>query len=183
LTCYNPETNSCATIGDGFVDQLMPLGLKVDKLVSASTKSKGRRKRNMRKRMAKIRHHMKNKVTDMHRKACNYLTESYEHVFLPYFDTNRICDSITRNIGNKAVRKIMTLSHGAFRTRLEHVVKTKQRSLFYVPEAYTTKTCPACGRENDIGASKWHSCGCGYSGERDRTAARNICISTLSLIS
>lgn len=181
LTCYNHENRGFGKLGDGMVERMMPLGIRVDKLVSLASKARGRKKRNLKKRAAKIRYHMKNKIRDMHWKCCSILTNNFQNIFLPYFDTQRICDSITRNISSKAVRNIMSLSHGAFRTRIEHAAITKQRSLFYVPEAYTTKTCPSCGTENNLGASKWHSCGCGYEGDRDETAAMNICVSTVLL--
>jgi len=181
LTCYNPKSGYLK-LGDGFANQeLMPLGKKVDKLQSVRSKAKGRKRRNLNLKMAKIRNHMKNKVTDLHRKCCNYLTTTYQNIYLPYLDTIQISDTVERNISSKAVRNIMSLSHGAFRVRLEHVVKTKQRNLFYVPESYTTKTCPCCGSENEIGAATKHVCKCGYSGDRDETAALNICISTLCL--
>ena len=180
-TCYNSDTQTFTKLGDGFIDdKLMQLALKVDKLISIKSKAKGRTKYNLSKRCAKIRYHMKNMITNLHYQSINYLTKNFQNIFLPYFDTNRISNHIERNINNKAVRKIMMLSHGMFRERLEHAVKTKQRNLFYVPEAYTTKTCPACGKQNDIGASKVHSCSCGYKGDRDETAALNIFISTLT---
>ncbi len=181
LTCYNPKLGYFK-LGDGFANkELMPLGKKVDKLQSVRSKTKGRKKRNLNLRMAKIRNHMKNKVTDLHWKCCNYLTTLYQNIYLPYLNTIQISDTIERNISSKAVRNIMSLSHGAFRDKLNHAVKTKQRSLFYVPEAYTTKTCPCCGTENEIGTATRHVCNCGYEGDRDETAAINICISTLCL--
>ena len=179
LTCYNPQENTYMKFGDNFVDELMPLGKKIDKLASLRSDSKKRTKYNLSKRMAKLRYHIKNKVNELHYQTCNTLTKHYQNIFLPHLDTIKLSDHITRNINSKAVRKMMTLSHGMFRSRLEHVVKTKQRSLFYVPEAYTTKTCPACGHKNDIGASKVHKCQCGYEKDRDETGALNICISTL----
>ncbi len=39
----------------------------------------------------------------------------------------------------------------------------------------STKTCPGCGKLNDMPLKKrWYSCACGYSGDRDQTAALNL---------
>ena len=180
LTCYNPENNTYKKLGNHFTDELLPLGKRVDKLISVRTDAKGRTKYNLSKRICKLRYHIKNKTTNLHWQTCNYLTTNYQNIFLPHLDTIEISDHIKSNISNETVRKMMMLSHGYFRTKLEHAVKIKQRSLFYIPEAYTTKTCPKCGHENDIGALKVHTCiACDYRGDRDNTGALNICISTL----
>jgi putative transposase len=39
----------------------------------------------------------------------------------------------------------------------------------------STRLCPRCGKKNKIPLEeRWYECGCGYSGDRDTHAARNI---------
>ena len=43
-----------------------------------------------------------------------------------------------------------------------------------VSEYLTTKTCSACGKKNNLEASKIHQCQCGLETGRDENAAKNI---------
>jgi transposase len=47
----------------------------------------------------------------------------------------------------------------------------------------STRLCPRCGKKNKISLEeRWYECGCGYSGDRDTHAARNILAEGLRII-
>jgi len=82
-----------------------------------------------------------------------------------------------RSISTKTARAMCTMSHFGFKQRL----LSKQReypdcNVIICDEAYTSKTCGACGGLNDsLGGKKEFECAfCGYCADRDVNAARNI---------
>lgn len=86
----------------------------------------------------------------------------------------------TRKINKTVARSMMALRHYAFRQHLLHVAKNYGTVVHVTTEEYTSKTCGQCGRLNErLGSSKTFVCpqeGCGFVGDRDANAARNILI-------
>jgi len=66
--------------------------------------------------------------------------------------------------------------------RLRAKAESAERVVEFVPAAYTSKTCSACGVifETLTLSDRWVSCECGLSLDRDHNAAKNIlCRSSL----
>lgn len=74
----------------------------------------------------------------------------------------------------------MTLSHYKFQTILRTMAKKNGCLVFEQNEAYTSKTCTACGRLHDIGGKKTLRCACGNDIDRDINGARNILLRALA---
>lgn len=129
---------------------------------------------------------MRAKVKEFHCKYAKWLCDNYNVVLLPSFDTQGMVKrkNVTfnqgkkqRSISTKTARAMCTMSHFGFKQRL----LSKQReypncNVIICDEAYTSKTCGACGVLNDsLGGKKEFECAfCGYCADRDVNAARNI---------
>jgi putative transposase len=136
-------------------------------------------------RRAVLRNKIKHKTDDLHWKTCTFLCAAFRNIFIPHFGTKDMVQREGRVINCLTTRRMLELSHGRFLERLKYVAKTKQRNVIEVPEAYTTKTCGACGTQNhNVGGSKMFNCvdtDCTYKKmDRDEHGARNIAISTMS---
>jgi len=181
---YSPD-GLCGKLGDQFATRFIePLTNLIDKLESIRSKaSNWKTRRNIRNRLFKIRHKVKNKIDNFHWQTCNFLCDHFETIFLPEFKVSEMVEKTPRGrvISKKTVRQMLQLSHCDFRKKLIQVAKTKQRQLFLITEEYTTKTCGHCGTVKHVGGDKIYSCNhCGYRMDRDIHGARNICIKTLS---
>ena len=138
--------------------------------------------------MLKQNAHVKNKVTDLHRKTIKYYCENYEHIILPDFDGKRIAKLLKRRGMSQECRKVLELSHSKLRERLKTKVEMyKGVKLLIGTEEYTSKTCGKCGRietskkEKASGTKTKRNriveCAkCKVDVDRDLSAARNILI-------
>ena len=117
---------------------------------------------------------------------------TYSVILLPKFETSRMVrrrkdgKRVARKITKKTVRTMLTWSHYKFRQLLLHRAKRESDcTVIICDEAYTSKTCGACGKINDkLGGSKVFKCpqlGCDHVADRDFDAARKILIRYLVL--
>ena len=180
-TIYSPN-GITGMFGDGIIDnRLMPIAKKIDHFNSVLSKSKGRTRRNLKRRMALLRTKIKNVVNNLHWETIGFLTRNFNTIITTTFEVKEMT-SKSRSISSKASRKMLTLSHGAFREKLiSRAIQTGNR-LIIANESYTSKTCGNCGNiKKDLGARKWYSCDeCGMRMHRDINGARNIMIRTYS---
>jgi len=81
-----------------------------------------------------------------------------------------------RKIGSKSTRAMLTWSHYRFRERLAFKCRQQGAKLVIVDEAWTSKTCSACGIINhDLGKAKVFHCDhCSSTFDRDVNGAKNI---------
>lgn len=176
-TFYSPE-GVCGKIGGSvFNDELEALAKSHDALWATSDTAGCSKatKKNMRERCALLRLKMKNKVSDLHAQACSFLCRMFKYVFLPKFQVSEMVEGSP--LGSSVTRKLLQLSHGAFRERITHYAKAKRCGLFIVGEGYTTKTCGCCGHIQEVGNAKVYACQrCRQKIDRDYNAARNICL-------
>jgi putative transposase len=180
-TIYSEE-GIAGKIGHNACENLIDIGLKVDKLRSFLDKSKGLKKKNrynIRKRCFLLRTKIKNKVTDLHWKTANYLCSTFKHIFLPNFETsNMIRKDLpyrARRINSKTVRNMLSLSHFKFKQRILYLSSYYGSKVHLCGEHYTTKACGGCGLLNIIGGNKVYNCrSCKFTMDRDYNGARNI---------
>jgi putative transposase len=184
-TFYSPD-GICGKIGDGFSkNSLEPLSDKHDNLwsvaYSKTNKVSASKKYNLRKRCAKIRDKIANKVKDLHWQTCNFLCKGFRNIFLPSFEVSEMVQDSP--LGKSITRSMLSLSHYAFKQRLLWYAKTKHRNVYIVNEAYTTKTCGNCGHEQVMEGKKCFECEkCSIKIDRDDNGARNICLSVLTAL-
>ena len=179
-TIYSPD-GICGKIGlPHFNDALKDLADKHDRLWSVSDLNKEKRKQ-LRRRCALLRLKIKNKVYDLHWQTCALLCGSFKHIFLPHF---RVSDMVHGSpLGSFITRKMLQLSHGAFKEKMTYFAKTKQSHLHFVNEHYTTKTCGQCGHIQTMDGLKEFQCEkCNVIIDRDFNGARNICLKLMTAL-
>lgn len=160
-------------------DKIDVLNAQIDSIRSLSPKNK---KKAILKRELKVG----NLIKEFHYSVVNYLTKTYNKVFLPTFETSAIikhrkdqedCGTKQRVIGRSTARRMNNLSHYKFKQRLLHRCELTNTELYLVNEAYTSKTCTKCGCLNNVGSSETYNClKCGLVIDRDINGARNIFI-------
>lgn len=193
LTGYSPDGN-IVEFGKNAMLRIERLCHHADVLEGKIAAAPGRRRASLRRAALRIHQRMRNLVGDMHRKIVAYLTSNYRLVLLPEFKSSEMVRRGERAIRSRTVRQMLTLRHYAFRQRLlqrtnasNHSLRVLVRNLCHsafvyslqieiVTEHGTSKTCTKCGDWHAaLGSSKVFTCpSCGYSGDRDVSAARNI---------
>ena len=185
LTGYDPS-GRVIEIGANDSDGLFRMCKKVDLIMSKVHKAANHKQRYQRsKAAARAREAIKNRVTDLHRKTAKYLCETFETIFLPLFQSSSMVRRSTRKIRSRTARMMMTFSHYTFRQHLIHKAKDYQGvHVVLVDEAYTSKTCGACGcLHNKLGGSKLFRCPeCSLEMDRDVNGARNIYIRSVEAL-
>jgi putative transposase len=169
-------------IGDNICDHLIDIGKKEDRLKSLLKKNSyaKRTRYNLKKRCFLLRTKIKNIVNDLHWKTANYLCTTFRHILLPSFEvsnmTRKGLPEKARTINSKAVRKMLSLSHYAFKKKLLYMGTVMGCKIDIVNEAYTTCVCGCCGQINkDIGGGKVFICSkCSLVLDRDYNGARNV---------
>lgn len=165
--------------------------LKIHKEKKALKKEISKLKRSIKKRreiVLKQNAHVRNKVTDLHRKTIKYYCENYEYIILPDFDGVRIAKLLKRQGMPQECRKVLEISHSKLRERLKTKVEMYEGvKLLIGTEEYTSKTCGKCGRietekkERASGTKTKRNrivecVKCKIEVDRDINAARNILI-------
>jgi putative transposase len=195
-TFYSPD-GIVGELGKDLVKStIKPLNDKINKLNAVIStikkklkkyKYKRRRKlkqtiRNIRKRQSLTRTKLKNVINDFHWKCADFLCKNFNTIILPNFGTSKMTEKDNRI--NKTVGKdLLYLRHYAFKMKLKHKCKMRNRLLLIVNENCTTITCGKCGKQTNIGSNKIFKCKhCNYTVDRDINAARNILIRTCSLL-
>jgi transposase len=179
-TFYSPD-GICGKIGgEVFNAELQSLAACHDTLWSEAKKDLPSTKRkSLRKRCALLRLKLKNKVNDLHWQTCSFLGSQFKNIFLPHFEVSQMVDGSP--LGSSITRKLLQLSHGAFRERIAYFARTKQCRFFLVGEQYTTKTCGCCGNIQDMAGLKVYHCSqCNQKIDRDYNGSRNICLKVMT---
>ena len=178
---YSPD-NRYYRIGDRFVDSLHKKYLnKIDKLQSELSKTPNKKLQSI---LNSLRTKVRNKVDDLHKQTASYLLKRYRVVVVGDLNLNGRCvRKENRNIPKKVARALNVLAHGKFRDYLKYRASlTSGRIVIIQNEAYTSKTCGACGHiHKDLGTSKVFRCpNCPYVADRDVHGARNILLKSLT---
>lgn len=172
--------------GAGDMKRIHALCRFADRLQSgfADKNADKQRRRRMRRAWLRMLQRIRHLVDEVHRKLAKWLVTSYRVVLLPEFETARMSRRGRRKINSKAVRGMLTWAHYRFRQALlSKAVLYPDCRVVVCDEAYTSKTCGRCGEINHrLGGSKVFRCApCGYTADRDVSAARNILLRYLTL--
>jgi transposase len=138
-----------------------------------------RRRKHLHRKILRLNARIRELTRDIHCKFTKFLTERYDAIIRPPFETKDFLTSATCHATTK--RGLNTWSHYKFRQRLQAKAKSKGVTLIEPSEAYTTKTCGLCGSINpNIGSKEIFQCvsetcyGHTHRVDRDIHAARNI---------
>jgi putative transposase len=172
---YSP-THGCGEIGAGDAQKIIRLGLALDKLVSRTVQAPPKKHNSMHRAQARARQQIRNLIDEMHRKAALWLTRTFDTIIIPHFNSSNMAKRHRRKINSKTVRSMMTWAHARFREHLLSKAQELGNQVFLVSEAYTSKTCSACGWVYQrLGGRKTFKCRrCGLVIDRDINGARGI---------
>ncbi|MFP5275197.1 RNA-guided endonuclease InsQ/TnpB family protein [Coleofasciculus sp.] len=172
-------------IGKYDIGRIYRLSSHLDQLMSRIGKAKGRQfkrwRYRLRKAAQKIRIKIRNLVSELHKKAANYLCTKYKIIFLPTFEVKNMVKRGKRRLSTKTARKLVTWSHYRFKQTLKHQAAKYGCVVVDVTEEYTSKTCSKCGHiHTKLGGNKRFVCpSCGHTIGRDINGAFNILLKAL----
>ena len=182
-TTYSQEQST--KMGEGFqLDELRPLGVRLDKLYSRRAKLFNRWSklpgqlredllRCFTKKINKLKQRRSDLVEDLHKRICYWLVTTYDFIFLPTFKVKQMTSKEKRKIGSKVVRSMMDLCHYKFKQMLTWMCRKYGKTLVIVNEAYTTQTRSWDGIRQRVGSQKTISDGF-IRVDRDINGARGI---------
>ncbi|MEO5332639.1 MAG: transposase [Magnetococcus sp. YQC-5] len=173
LTFYS-ETET-GKIGEKDFGNIVRLCHYLDQLMSKISKAKGEQKRRMKKASERIRWRIKDLVSEIHHKAATWLCKSFDVVVIPPFETSQMVSKLR----SKTARAMLTWAHFRFRQILDNTAEIFSTQVVEQNEAYTSKTCSACGQVHNIGSKKTMVCSCGLTMDRDINGARGIFLRAL----
>ena len=178
LTWYSPNLGY-GHIGHRDINKIIRICLHLDRLISDTAAAPGCRKASYRRAQARVRKRIRNLVDEIHRKAIQFLVETFDIVVLPTFDASRM--SIRRpgrRLTRKTVRGMLGWAHGRFRkSLLDKAAETPGVQIVTdFSEAYTSRTCSECGWEHPrLGGQRVFNCQkCGARVDRDANGAKGI---------
>lgn len=121
-------------------------------------------------KLMKLRWKIKDLISEIHHKLALYLVKTFDTILIPSFETS---DMVTK-LNSKVARAMLGWAHYRFKTFLKYKAEEYSCNLVEVNEAYTSKTCTACGKQQNIRSKHVLKCSCGISIDRDINGARNI---------
>lgn len=132
------------------------------------------------KRYTKWYKRFDNIINDNHTRISNYITNNYDVIFLPKFESQKLKSK------NKYYnyKHLNMNKHYQLQQKLLWLGLKKSKKVLIVSEEYTSKTCGVCGtiNKNLNLSNRTYSCiskSCNYKVDRDYNGARNILIKTL----
>lgn len=160
---------------------IQKLCFKLDRLISKITKAKPAQKRRFKKAADRLRSKVQHLVKELHHKTARFLTENFDVILLPSFESSQMVSKSRRKIKSKTVRQMLTLSHYQFKKHLEWKAwELGKIALTNINEAYTSKTVSWTGEIVRIGGSRIiQSKVDGRSMNRDLNGARGIFLRAL----
>lgn len=167
-------------IGDKDIGKIQRLCYHLDNLISRASKSKCRVKRKLRKAANRIRLKIKNLVDELHHQTASFLTQNFDIILLPTFETSQMVVKSGRKIRAKSVRQMLTLSHYKFKQFLKHKAFEYGKIVLDCCEAYTSKTISWNGEIiKNLGGRKVIKSSDGLTMMRDINGARGIFLRAL----
>ncbi len=184
LTGFDGET--IFEFGKKDIGRVVRLCLHLDKLIGRKIKASGKSCKKFRYKLGqaikRTRIRIKSLISDMHHKTSSLLVQNYKVIFLPTYETSQMVLKAKRKINRKSVRSMLTWSFGQFAEHLSQSCNRNGVMLVRTNEAYTSKTCPNCGKvHTSLGGNKTFSCPhCSFTLPRDWVGAINNLIKPLA---
>lgn len=126
-----------------------------------------------------MRFKINNLIIELHHKTAKFLTDNFDVILLPTFETKQMANKAVRKIRKKSVRSLLTFAHYRFKLFLKWKAFQSGKQVIDCCEAYTSKTHPQTGDVKNIGSAKWIKLLDGSRADRDVVGARNILIRAL----
>lgn len=178
LTFYSPDYSG--HLGKGDFSRIQRLCHHLDKLISKRDRCKLKQKRRSLTTAAiRMRGKIKNLINELHFKTAKFLTDNFDVILLPKFETQQMVTRAGRKIGKRSVRMMLSFSHFRFKQLLKWKAGLTGKTVVDCNEAYTSKTHPETGRVVNIGSAKWIRLTNGLRADRDIVGARNILLRAL----
>jgi putative transposase len=186
-TCYDPTDQRIIEWGRNDMSTFYRMAKHADDLQRRfSSEIVGHRRRyRMRRAWVRMFAQVKNWSRDFHYRFAHWLCQNYDVILLPHYDIAGMVRKGSRRIGAKTARAMLTWSPCTFRDRLLHVSRRYPGcSVVPLSEAYTSKTCRACGAlHHQLGGNRHFCCPtCGYQVSRDENGACNILLRYLTML-
>ena len=179
ITFYSPDHSG--HLGKGDFSRIQRLCSHLDNLVSKRDLIKNKqRRRSLTKASRRMRAKIKNLITELHHKTAKFLTDNFDIILLPTFETKDMSNKTGRKICRKSVRSMLTFSHYKFKQFLKWKAFQTGKLIVDCCEAYTSKTHPQTGEIRNIGGAKWIKLSDGSRADRDIIGARGIMLCALS---
>lgn len=189
-TCYDAD-GQVTEWGVDDMQRIFVLCRVADRLQGRIAKGRTRQARRRRRdAWLRLLQRIRDHIDEVHKKMAAWLCQTYRVVLIPKFETQRMAarrspSGRLRRLNGKTARAMCTWAHYRFRQRLLHRAELSPWCrVIECDEAYTSKTCGACGIvHHKLGGNKTFRCpqqACGYVADRDASAARNILIRFLT---
>ena len=178
-TAYS--ANQVTSYGNDFyASRVFPLLLKLDKLYGLRAKAKHHEwKRHYQKKIDRLMIRVSNLIDDLHRRVAYDLTQSFDVILLPSFETKEMSSTQDRKIRTKTVRSMLGLAHYRFKLKLMWMCRKYGKRLVIGNEAYTSKTRSWDGViTNNLGGKKTITDGA-IRVDRDVNGARGFLLRAL----
>lgn len=173
-TMYSNEL--VAKVGNSDFSRIYRLCYLLDSLYS-KRKKESTNKYNV--KLKRIRWKIKDLISEIHHKLALFLVKTYEIILIPSFETS----NMVTKLNSKVARAMLGWSHYRFKQFLKFKAQEYSCEVVEVNEAYTSKTCTNCGKQQNIGSKKIMKCSCGTKIDRDLNGARNIFLKNIHLAS
>ena len=179
ITFYSPTYSG--HLGKSDFSRIQRLCHYLDVLVSKRDKSKNtQRRRALTKASRRMRAKIKDLVTELHHKTAKFLTDNFDIILLPTFETKKMSSKAKRKLRKKSVRSMLTFAHYKFKQFLKWKAFQTAKQVIDCCEAFTSKTHPQTGEVKNIGSAKWIQLLDGSRADRDIVGARNILLRALA---
>lgn len=166
LVGYDPE-NSIITVADNENIKIVNLLAEIDHLNSLGKPTKC------------LWRKIQNIVDELHWKSINFLVSNYDCIICPTFPIKQMVKS--RKISKETKRLMYMFSFYRFKTKLKFKCDMYGKTVFFVDESYTSKTCCRCGHLTDVKGAEIYTCKkCKLVIDRDYNGTINILIKFLT---
>jgi putative transposase len=173
--------NSFGWLGNDSNLHIQKLCFKLDNLVSQISKLPSKPKKRFQRASDRLRCKIKHLIKELHHKTAKFLTDNFDVILLPTFETSQMVSKSKRKLKNKSVRQMLTLSHYEFKCFLKWKAWEKSQTVIDGNEAYTSKTVSGTGEVvNNLGGARFiKSARTGLVMNRDLNGARGIFLRAL----
>lgn len=179
MTFYSPDHSG--KIGESDFSRIQRLCVHLDELFSKRSLSKNsQKKRSFTKAIRKMQQKIKNLIDELHHKTARFLTDNFDCILLPSFETKDMASKTKRKIRSKTARSMLTFAHYRFKMFLKWKASQRGKTALDVTEEYTSKTHPQTGEIRNIGGAKRIRLLNGSWADRDVVGAFNILLKALT---